>query len=182
MSNLNKVLLMGRLTKDPELRYTPQGIPVTEIGLAINRDVASPDGERRKEVTFVDVTLWRRRAEVVCQWMKKGSPIFIEGRLSMDKWETPDGQRRSRLRVVADNFQFVGARSDRDGAPGGADGAPPQMSEYDYQAGGGQENSAYASRPAPRAPAGASSPESPWTEPAGSGDDRESVEDRDIPF
>jgi single-strand DNA-binding protein len=116
MSNLNRVLLMGRLTRDPELRYTPQGTAVSEIGLAINREY-TVGTERRKETTFVDVTLWKRQAEVVCQYLKKGSPIFVEGRLSFDSWETPDGQKRSKLRVVAENFQFVGARGESDPQP-----------------------------------------------------------------
>jgi single-strand DNA-binding protein len=124
MSNLNKVLLMGRLTRDPELRYTPQGIPVAEIGLAINREIPLQNGERRKETTFVDVTVWRRQAEVICQWLKKGAPIFIEGSLRLDTWEGPDGQRRSKLKVVADNFQFVGTRAEREDGGGGARGAP----------------------------------------------------------
>lgn len=114
MSNLNKVMLMGRLTRDPELRYTPQGSAVTEIGVAINREY-TVGTERRKETTFVDVTLWKRQAEVVCQYLKKGGPIFIEGRLSLDSWETQDGQKRSRLRVVAENFQFLGTRSEGEG-------------------------------------------------------------------
>jgi len=120
MSNLNKVMLMGRLTRDPELRYTPQGIPVSDIGLAINRESGS-GAERKKETTFVDVTLWRRQAEVVCEYMKKGSPIFVEGRLSLDSWEGQDGQKRSRLRVVADQFQFIGGR-EGGGGGGGGDG------------------------------------------------------------
>jgi single-strand DNA-binding protein len=118
MSNLNKVLLLGRLTRDPELRYTPQGTAVVDLGLAINREY-TVGTERRKETTFVDVTLWKRQAEVVSQYLKKGAPIFIEGRLSLDTWEQ-DGQKRSRLRVVADNFQFIGGRGEGEG--GGEEG------------------------------------------------------------
>jgi single-strand DNA-binding protein len=117
MSNYNKVLLLGRLTRDPELRYTPQGTPVVDIGVAVNREYTTGT-ERRKETTFVDVTLWKRQAEVVSQYLKKGAPIFIEGRLSLDSWEQ-DGQKRSRLRVVAENFQFVGGRAE--GEAGGDD-------------------------------------------------------------
>ena len=123
MSNLNRVLLMGRLTRDPELRYTPQGTAVSEIGLAINREY-TVGTERRKETTFVDVTLWKRQAEVVCQYLKKGSPIFVEGRLSFDSWETQDGQKRSKLRVVAENFQFLGSRTEGGEAPAGEDQVP----------------------------------------------------------
>ena len=112
MSNYNKVLLMGRLTKDPELRYTPQGTAVTDVGLAVNREFkpggGGGEGESRKETTFVDVTFWARQAEVVCQYLNKGSPLFIEGRLSLDSWESPDGQKRSRLKVVGENFRFLG--------------------------------------------------------------------------
>ena len=122
MSNLNKVLLIGRLTRDPELRYTPQGTPVCEIGMAINREY-TVGTERRKETTFVDVTLWKRQAELVCQYLKKGTPIFIEGRLSLDTWEQQDGQKRSRLRVVAENFQFIGGRSEGGGGVSGEEGA-----------------------------------------------------------
>jgi single-strand DNA-binding protein len=115
MSNFNKVLLMGRLTRDPELRYTPQGVPVSEIGLAVNREY-TVGTERRKDTAFVDITLWRRQAEVVCQYLKKGAPIFIEGHLALDSWEGQDGQKRSKLRVVAENFQFLGNRQDGEGA------------------------------------------------------------------
>lgn len=115
MSNYNKVLLMGRLTRDPELRYTPQGVPVSEIGLAVNREY-TVGTERRKETTFVDITLWRRQAEVVCQYLKKGAPLFVEGHLALDSWEAQDGQKRSKLRVVADNFQFIGARQEGEGS------------------------------------------------------------------
>lgn len=124
MSNLNRVLLMGRLTRNPELRYTPQGTAVSEIGLAINREY-TVGTERRKETTFVDVTLWKRQAEVVCQYLKKGSPIFVEGRLSFDSWETQDGQKRSKLRVVAENFQFLGSRAEGE-SPAGDDQASSQ--------------------------------------------------------
>jgi single-strand DNA-binding protein len=136
MSYYNKVMIMGRLTRDPELRYTPQGTAVSEIGVAINREF-TVGTERRKETTFVDVTLWKRQAEVVCQYLKKGQPIFVEGRLSFDSWETQDGQKRSRLRVVAENFQFLGSRQGGDASSAGGGGedagesfgpAPPRPS------------------------------------------------------
>ena len=116
--NFNKVMLMGRLTRDPELRYTPQGVPVADLGLAVNREYTAGT-ERRKETVFIDVTLWRRQAEVCCQYMKKGSPIFIDGRLSMDSWEGQDGQKRTRYRVVAESFQFIGGREGGGGGDGG---------------------------------------------------------------
>ena len=108
MANLNKVLLIGRLTRDPELRYTQGGTEVAEFGLAMNRNYTTSSGEKREESTFVDVIVWQRKAEVICEYMSKGRTIFVEGRLELDRWETQDGQKRSKLRVVADNFQFLG--------------------------------------------------------------------------
>jgi single-strand DNA-binding protein len=109
MANLNKVFLMGNLTRDPELRYTPSGSPVCEFGMAINRTYKTGSGEQREEVCFVDVVMWGRRGVVISEYMTKGRPIFIEGRLQYDSWETAEG-RRSRLRVVADNFELIGGR------------------------------------------------------------------------
>lgn len=124
MANLNKVFLIGRLTRDPELRYTQGGTAVAEFGLAINRSYTTSSGEKREETTFVDIIVWRRRAELVCEYLSKGSPIFIEGRLELDAWETPDGQKRSKLRVVADNFQFLAGGGGRPGE-GGKKAPPP---------------------------------------------------------
>ena len=128
--NFNKVMLMGRVPRDPDLRYTPQGVPVSDLGLAVNREYTSGN-ERRKETVFIDVTLWRRQAEVCCQYMKKGSPIFIEGRLSMDTWDGQDGQKRTKYRVVAENFQFIGGR---EGGGGGGDGGYGQSGSESYDA------------------------------------------------
>jgi single-strand DNA-binding protein len=122
MANLNRVLLIGNLTRDPEVRYTPKGTAVTEIGLAVNRVYSGEDGEKKEEVTFVDVTLWARQAEIAGQYLKKGRPVFIEGRLQLDSWDDKQtGQKRSRLRVVAENLQLLGSRQDAEGssaAPG----------------------------------------------------------------
>jgi len=107
VANLNKVFLMGNLTRDPELRYTPSGTPVCEFGMAINRTYTTQGGEKREETCFVDVTMWGRRGVVISEYFTKGRPIFIEGRLKYDSWETADG-RRSRLTVVAENFEFLG--------------------------------------------------------------------------
>jgi single-strand DNA-binding protein len=124
MANLNRVLLIGNLTRDPEIRYTPKGTAVAEIGMAINRVFTGEDGEKREEVTFVDVTLWSRLAEIAEQYLKKGRPVFIEGRLQLDSWDDKQtGQKRSRLRVVAENLQMLGGRGE--GEPGGASGSPP---------------------------------------------------------
>jgi single-strand DNA-binding protein len=123
MANLNRVLLIGNLTRDPEIRYTPKGTAVAEIGIAVNRVFTGEDGEKREEVTFVDVTLWSRLAEIAEQYLKKGRPVFIEGRLQLDSWDDKQtGQKRSRLRVVAENLQMLGARGEGD--PGGTGGAP----------------------------------------------------------
>src|SRR4029450_4619054 len=111
MANLNKVLLMGNLTRDPEVRYTPKGTAVAELGIAVNRIFSGENGEKREEVTFVDVTVWGRTAENVGEYLKKGRPVFIEGRLQLDSWEDKQsGQKRNKLKVVADNVQFLGSR------------------------------------------------------------------------
>jgi len=126
MANLNRVLLIGNLTRDPEVRYTPKGTAVAEIGLAVNRVYSGEDGERKEETTFVDVTLWARQAEVAGQYLKKGRPVFIEGRLQFDSGEDKQtGQKRSRLRVVGENLQLLGSRQDAEGA---TPVAPPRRS------------------------------------------------------
>ena len=107
MANLNKVMLMGRLTRDPELRYTKTGTAVCKFGLAINSNFTGQDGQKKEKSTFVDVTVWQRRAEVVAEYFKKGSPIFVEGRLELDQWETENKEKRSKLYVVAENFEFL---------------------------------------------------------------------------
>lgn len=108
MSNFNKVLLMGNLTRDPELRYMPSGAAVVKFGMAINRTYKSQEGEQKKETCFVDINMFGRRAEVISEYFSKGSPIFIEGRLQFEQWEAQDGQKRNKLSVVAENFEFVG--------------------------------------------------------------------------
>ena len=123
MANLNRVLLIGNLTRDPEIRYTPKGTAVAEIGIAVNRVFSGEDGEKREEVTFVDVTLWSRLAEIAEQYLKKGRSVFIEGRLQLDSWDDKQtGQKRSRLRVVGENLQMLGARGE--GESGGTGGTP----------------------------------------------------------
>ncbi|HEY1582505.1 MAG TPA: single-stranded DNA-binding protein [Chthoniobacterales bacterium] len=118
MANLNKVLLMGNLTRDPEVRYTPKGTAVAELGIAVNRVYSGENGEKREEVTFVDVTVWGRTAENVGEYLRKGRPVFIEGRLQLDSWEDKQsGQKRNKLKVVADNVQFLGSRGGSGGGP-----------------------------------------------------------------
>ena len=125
MANLNKVLLMGNLTRDPEVRYTPKGTAVTELGIAVNRIYSGENGEKREEVTFVDVTVWGRTAENVGEYLKKGRPVFIEGRLQLDSWEDKQsGQKRNKLKVVADNVQFLGSRGGGGGGPEEGDETP----------------------------------------------------------
>jgi single-strand DNA-binding protein len=109
MSNYNKVILIGNLTRDPELKYTQSGMAVVEIGLAVNRKYRNRNtNEMVEETTFVDIEGWGKQAEVFHQYMSKGRPVFIEGRLRLDRWETQDGQKRSKLCVVMENFQFLG--------------------------------------------------------------------------
>jgi single-strand DNA-binding protein len=108
MASLNKVFLIGNLTRDPELRYTPSGTAVSSFGIAVNRTWSGQSGEKKEEVCFVDINMFGRRAEVINEYFSKGNPIFIEGRLQFNQWETKDGQKRNTLRVVAENFQFMG--------------------------------------------------------------------------
>jgi len=127
MASLNKVLLMGNLTRDPEMRYTPNGLPVVDLGLAINRVYYAGEGrERKEETTFVDLTFFGKQAETAGKYLKKGRPIFVEGRLKFDSWTAQDGGKRSKLSVVVERFQFLGARPE--GGPGPGPGAPPQSS------------------------------------------------------
>ena len=108
MASVNKVMLLGNLTRDPEIRYTPKGTAVTDLGMAVNRVRTGDNGERIEEVTYVDVTLWGRQAELAGQYLGKGRPVFIEGRLQLDQWDDKQsGQKRSRLRVVGENMQFL---------------------------------------------------------------------------
>ncbi len=110
MASYNKVLLMGNLTRDPEVRYTPKGTAIANIGLAVNRVWTTEAGEKKEEVTFVDVEAWGRTAEVIGQYLSKGSPLFVEGRLKLDTWDDKEtGQKKSKMRVVCENFQFIGA-------------------------------------------------------------------------
>jgi single-strand DNA-binding protein len=120
MANLNRVLLIGNATRDPEIRYTPKGTAVAELGLAINRVIPAGEdgGERREEVTYVDVTIWGRQAEVAQQYVTKGKPVFIEGRLQLDTWDDKQsGQKRSKLKVVCEHLQLLGGRGAGDGGP-----------------------------------------------------------------
>src|SRR5262249_14504923 len=128
MASVNKVFLVGNLTRDPELRYTPNGAAVTDLGVACNRTYQTRDGERREEVTFIDVTVWNRQAETCCQYLKKGRSVHIEGFLKMDTWDDKTtGEKRSKLKVEAERVQFL----DRRDLPGGVDDdlGPPTVRE-----------------------------------------------------
>ena len=134
MPNLNRVLLMGNLTRDPELRYLPSNTPVVSIGLAVNRRWRNQQDQQQEETTFVDCEAFGRSAEVINQYLRKGRPVFIEGRLRLDQWQDKEGQNRSKLKVVVESFQFVDSRS-------GGDGARDETS--------GRDSQSSSSRPAP---------------------------------
>jgi single-strand DNA-binding protein len=144
MASFNRVILMGNLTRDPEVRYTPKGSAVTDIGLAVNRVYSTDSGEKREEVTFVDITLWGRTAEIAGEYLKKGKPVLIEGRLQMDTWDDKQsGQKRSKLKVIGEAMQLLGGRG------GGGEG--------DEGGGGGgysrpQGGSSRSTSPPPKAP------------------------------
>ena len=143
MASLNKVMLIGNLTRDPEVKYTPKGTAVAEIAIAINRNYTAADGQKKEEVTFIDVTLWERLAEIAGEYLKKGRPVFIEGRLQLDTWDDKaTGQKRSRLRVRAEQMQLLGSRE------GGGGGAP--AASHDEE--GGRPTQRPAPRPVPARP------------------------------
>src|SRR3954470_17821087 len=144
MASFNKVILVGNLTRDPEVRYTPKGSAVCDLGLAVNRQYSLDNGEKREEVTYVDVVLWARLAEIAGEYLKKGRPVFIEGRLQMDSWDDKQtGQKRTKLRVVGETMQLLGSR------PGGSGGG----GEMEDAGGGGVPRSSGRTAPPPKAPA-----------------------------
>jgi single-strand DNA-binding protein len=119
MASYNRVILLGNLTRDPELKYLPSGMAVADIGLAVNDRRKNANGEWIEETTFVDITLFGRTAEVVGEYVSKGSPLFIEGRLKFESWETPDHQKRSKLKVIGDRIQLIGPKGQGgQGSPG----------------------------------------------------------------
>jgi len=132
MANYNKVILMGNLTRDPQLRYTPSQMAVCDFGLAVNRRWNSQDGQRREETTFVDCTAWGRSAENIQKYLSKGSPLFVEGRLTYRQWDGPDGKKRSKLEVTVERFQFLGGPR---GAAPGAGRTPSQEAERQQTSG-----------------------------------------------
>jgi len=152
-ASFNKVILMGNLTRDPEVRYTPKGSAVCDLGLAVNRQYSLEGGEKREEVTFVDVVLWARLAEIAGEYLKKGRPVLIEGRLQLDSWDDKQsGQKRSKLRVIGETMQLLGGR------PGGGEGEESPSSgggarsSYSGGGGGGSRSSTPPPRAAPSEP------------------------------
>jgi single-strand DNA-binding protein len=127
MASFNRVLLLGNLTRDPEVRYTPKGSAVCDLGVAVNRQYTLDSGEKREEVTYVDVVLWSRLAEIAGEYLKKGRPVFIEGRLQMDTWDDKQtGQKRSKLRVIGETMQLLGSRPPGAGSADAEGGAAPR--------------------------------------------------------
>lgn len=123
MPNFNRVMLMGNLTRDPELRYLPSNTAVVNLGLAINRRWRNQQGEQQEETTYVDCEAFGRSAEVINQYLRKGRPVFIEGRLKLDQWQDREGQNRSKMKVIVENFQFVDSRGGGD--PAAESGSKP---------------------------------------------------------
>jgi len=141
MANFNKVILVGNLTRDPQLRYTPNQTAVCDFGLAINRKWKAADGQMKDEVCFVECTAWARTAETLQKYVTKGRPLFVEGRLTYQTWDGKDGQKRSKLFVTVDTFQFID--SGKGGGPGGANRpAPSQDAKSPPAAAGGGESQA----------------------------------------
>ncbi len=141
MASYNRVILVGNLTRDPELRYIQSGMAVTDVGLAVNDRRKTATGEWVEEVTFVDVTVWGRQAETVGEYLTKGSPVLFEGRLKLDTWEK-DGQKHSKLKVVCERMQMLGGR----GGQGGG-GERPQGGARPAQRGGGAPQQSQAGPP-----------------------------------
>ena len=141
MASVNKVILIGNLTRDPELRYTPKGTAIAEIGLAINRKYKLDSGETREEVTFLDISFWGKGGETIAKWCKKGNPLYVEGRLQMDTWDDKTtGQKKSRIKIIGESFQFLGtagngtpaAKAPPAEAPPASDGPPPQEDDIPF--------------------------------------------------
>ncbi len=190
MASLNKVMLIGNLTRDPALKYLPNSQnAVVDFGIACNRKFRTATGEDREEVTFVDITAFGKQAEVINQYMTKGKPIFIEGRLKLDQWEDKNGGgKRSKLSVVVDNFQFLGGRDG--GGTGGGGGGGGYDAGAEGGGGGGEYDQRPAARPASVRPPAARPPAArppaarppsapPAEQPFG---DEPQIDESDIPF
>jgi single-strand DNA-binding protein len=175
MAALNKVFLMGNLTFDPELRYTPSGSTVTDLRMATSRIWTGKDGERKEETLFIDVTVWDRQAENCCQYLRKGSGIHVEGSLKMDTWDDKTtGEKRSKIKVHADRVQFLDRRSDAGGGMDSGEMAPPSARESQSPRRGGSAAPGESRGRAPFPSAGNNSAGRRSAEPEG--------DDEDIPF
>lgn len=115
MSSFNKVILLGRLTRDPELRVTPNGNNICKFAIAVSRKFKALDGSLKEETTFIDIDAFGKHAEVIAKFFSKGKPIFLEGRLKLEQWDTSSGEKRSKLAVILENFQFIGGKEDLSG-------------------------------------------------------------------
>ncbi len=185
MANLNKVMLIGNLTRDPEIKYTPKGLAIADISLAINRTTTNEaTGEKRDETTYVDVTLWGRLAEIAKEYLFKGKPAYIEGRLTLDTWDDKTtGQKRSKLKVTGESMQLLGARgenADGSSSSGGSGNRYASAPRGDSGGGGGGGDD-YDQRPArpqqQQQPTGGPRPKPKPAAPAPDPDDED-----DIPF
>src|SRR5271170_4474902 len=141
-ASLNKVLLMGNLTRDPEVKYTPKGTAVCDLGIAINDSYKAQDGTIKETVTYVDIEVWGRTAENCKQYLSKGRPVFVEGQLRLDQWESPQGEKNSKMKVRADRVQFLG------GGPGRSGGSSSGGGEQRSSSSGPGDSGQTAARPA----------------------------------
>ncbi len=159
MASVNKVILIGNLTRDPELRYTPKQTAVTEVGMAVNRRYRV-DNELREEVTYIEVTFWGPAAETIAKYMEKGRPLYVEGRLKFDQWDDREtGKKRSKLSVVGENFQFLGSGGGGSGAGGSGNRGPLEDSQgYQPSQGGSSGGGSTSQAPASPPPATGSGP------------------------
>ncbi len=134
MASYNRIILMGNLTRDPQLSYTANNLAVAEFGLAVNHKRKGPDGQLKDEPMFIDCKVFDKKAETFTQYMAKGRPVLIEGRLELRQWQTPEGQKRSKHSVIVDNFQFVGAADRSEGGPAAPSGPRPAQHTAPSQA------------------------------------------------
>jgi single-strand DNA-binding protein len=177
MPNLNKVMLMGNLTRDPELRYLPNNMPVIGIGLAVNRRWKNQQGEPQEDVLFIDCEGFGRTAEVINQYMKKGQPLYVEGRLRLDQWTDKEGHPRSKMKVVIENFQFLGGNRSGEGPASGPAGGAMDSSPTPYT-----RPAPTSPRPATSAPAARPAPSPSPMGPPPDIDPHQPVAEEDIPF
>lgn len=152
MPNLNKVMLMGNLTRDPELRYLPSNMAVVGLGLAINRRWRNQQGEQQEDTTFIDCEAFGKQAEVINQYLKKGRPIYLEGRLKLDQWQDREGNNRSKLKVIVESFQFIDSRGEGGGGTTGGGGGGYQSANRGNAGGNAGGGNNYAPQQDPHQP------------------------------